>query len=116
MGTELNFDRFSSKWREFIARAREKGPVAVWGAGAKGVTFSLLIDPEGCDLDCVIDINPSKQGHYLGATGLPIVSPEQAAGRGIRMIVVMNPNYRAEIEKTALKLGMDPLLVCLDQI
>jgi 2-polyprenyl-3-methyl-5-hydroxy-6-metoxy-1,4-benzoquinol methylase len=75
---------------------RAHAKIAVWGAGAKGVTLANLLDPEGTRIDCLIDLNPNKQGHFVPGTGHPIVSPAQAAQRGVTMAVLMNPNYRNE--------------------
>jgi 2-polyprenyl-3-methyl-5-hydroxy-6-metoxy-1,4-benzoquinol methylase len=73
------------------------GPVAVWGAGAKGVTFAGLADPDASRIDCLVDINPAKQGRFVPGTGHPIVAPEALAARGVRHVLPMNPAYRAEI-------------------
>ncbi|MCU1283249.1 MAG: S-adenosylmethionine-dependent methyltransferase [bacterium] len=76
---------------------RVVGPIAIWGAGAKGVTFLNQLDA-GCGLvDCVVDINPRKQGLFVPGTGHAIVAPEALAARGVRNVIVMNPNYAAEI-------------------
>jgi SAM-dependent methyltransferase len=69
---------------------------AIWGAGAKGVTFANLVDPTATLLDCVVDLNPQKQGHFLPGTGHPIVGPAELAARGVANAILMNPNYRAE--------------------
>ena len=37
---------FAAEWRKRVLSARQRGAVAVWGAGAKGVTFALLVDPD----------------------------------------------------------------------
>ena len=75
---------------------RPNGKVAAWGAGAKGVTFANLADPQ-CDLlDCLIDLNPAKQGRFVPGTGHPIVDPASAAARGVRAALLMNPNYEHE--------------------
>jgi hypothetical protein len=71
--------------------------LALWGAGAKGATLAALADPDGALVDCLIDINPRKQGGFTAVTGHPVVAPEAAAARGVRAVVLMNPNYRAEI-------------------
>jgi hypothetical protein len=74
-----------------------RGPVAVWGAGAKGVTFANELDPQAEILAAVIDLNPAKQGGFLPGTGHPIVSPQEANARGIASAVLLNPNYEQEI-------------------
>lgn len=80
-------------WTQKVADLGRQGPVAVWGGASKGVTFSLLID----GVDCAIDLNRSKQGCFMPVSATPILSPEAALQRGVRSIIVMNPNYRDEI-------------------
>lgn len=73
----------------------------VWGGASKGVIFSLLRERAGHPVGRVIDINPAKQGRYLPATGLRVMSPEEGlrdAKPGAR-ILVMNPNYLDEIRQ-----------------
>lgn len=72
------------------------GEQYLWLAGAKGCTLASLIDPDACLIDCLIDINPQKQGAYVAATGHPILSAPQARGRGVTHAVLMNPNYADE--------------------
>jgi cyclopropane fatty-acyl-phospholipid synthase-like methyltransferase len=90
----------TARWRERLAAMKAEiapGKLAVWGAGAKGVTFALQCDPNGEFLDCVIDINPAKQGHYLPVSAYSIVSPDQARARGVKGAIVMNEIYFDEI-------------------
>ncbi len=89
-----------------IARLRGEGPLALWGAGAKGVTFANLLDPAGERFDCVIDINPRKQGRFLPGTGHPIVGPDALAARAIANVLVMNGNYLPEIRETVTRAGL----------
>lgn len=80
-------------WRD---RLRRGGKLAIWGAGAKGVTFANLVDP-ACELiDCVVDLNPHKQGQFVPGTGHPIVAPTVLRQRDVKRAILMNPNYRAE--------------------
>jgi hypothetical protein len=54
----------------------------------------------GIAVDCVVDINPAKQGMYLPATGLRVSSPEEMMARvpvGTD-VFVMNGNYLPEIK------------------
>src|SRR5206468_766444 len=59
-------------WRALLAGAAARGPVFAWGAGAKGVTFCNLADPDRARLAGVVDVNPAKQGRFLPGTGHPI--------------------------------------------
>ena len=105
---------FREKWRNTVIEARQHGPVSVWGAGAKGTTFLLLIDPDGRLTDCVIDVNPRKQGGFVPATGHEIISPVEAAAREVASVIIMNPNYRDEIVAITQSLGWSPLVYALD--
>lgn len=82
---------------ERVVELRKTGRVALWGAGAKGVTLVNLVDPD-CELvDCLIDINPAKQGRFVPGTGHPIVGPSDPQARSCVAILMMNPNYADEI-------------------
>lgn len=88
--------RERERWLDQIHALRSKGKVAIWGAGAKGVTFLNLLDPDGSTIDCVVDVSPDKQGRFVGGTGHPVVGVEQLGERGIISAILMNPNYRDE--------------------
>lgn len=83
-------------WLARLDDLRQKGKVALWGAGAKGATFANLIDPDCTLVDCVIDLNPNKQGRFIPGTGHPIVAPADLSMRGVRSAILMNLNYREE--------------------
>lgn len=106
--------RFVEEWRAKVSAAAAAGPVALWGAGAKGVTFALMADPEGRFLDHVVDINPGKQNHHIGGSGLKVLSPKNAADRGARTIFVMNSNYLDEIRALAAETGISARLVAIN--
>lgn len=97
-----------ARWQETLNAARQRGRVALWGGGAKGVTFAAVFDPDRTLIDCIVDINPGKQGHFTPLTAHPVLSPEAAAGRDIGTLVVMNPLYRDEIAATCAGLGWTP--------
>lgn len=71
----------------------------IWGGASKGVIFALFISKAGATIDFVIDINPAKQGKYIGGSGLPIYSPEDAFKKLEKgsNIFIMNKNYLSEI-------------------
>lgn len=84
------------EWQARIRGLADGGKVALWGAGAKGVTLANLVDGGRELLDCVVDLNPQKQGRYLPGTGHPIVDYPELEARGVATAVLMNPNYREE--------------------
>jgi hypothetical protein len=73
---------------------------AIWGGASKGVIFALLKGRNGQPVDMVIDINPAKQGKFLAATGLQVLSPSQALTRlpVASTLYIMNSNYMKEIK------------------
>jgi SAM-dependent methyltransferase len=85
-------------WLERVLLYRQRGEVAVWGAGAKGCTFVNLLDPQRTLISCIVDVNPAKHEKYVAGSGHPIVSPYAVASRGVQSAILMNPNYREEIE------------------
>jgi SAM-dependent methyltransferase len=97
-------DRFVRDWRARIARITANGSVYLWGAASKGVTFALLIDSDGSRLAGAIDINPEKIGNFMPGTGLPIVSP--AVLQNGDTVIIMNPNYHAEIASHIEAMGI----------
>lgn len=75
----------------------------VWGAASKGVIFSLMRQLAGNPVDRLIDINKNKQGKFIPATGIEVMSPEKGL-QGLpegTTIHVMNPNYLDEIREQA---------------
>lgn len=84
------------QWRDGIRNLAVDEKIALWGAGAKGVTLANLLAPHTQWIDCLVDINPQKQGYYVPGTGHPIVAPPALTERGVSTAILMNPNYRAE--------------------
>jgi SAM-dependent methyltransferase len=80
--------------------------IALWGAGAKGVTLANLIDRNRELFSCVVDLNPNKQGHYLPGSGHPIVAPADMKRFGVRVAVVTNPSYSREIDRLVGEAGL----------
>jgi len=78
----------------------------LWGAAAKGATFANLVDPDGTRIDCVVDINPNKQGGYLPGAGHPIVAPDALRDRNVAAVLITNPNYHDEIVARLCDVGL----------
>ena len=103
--------RLCDEWRLRFVSLHGAGPVAVWGAGAKGTTFVHLVDPTRNMIDCVVDLNPNKQGKFVPGTGHPIVDMKELSMRGVRAAVLMNPNYREENERLLAAAGITVQLI-----
>lgn len=99
----LGFSKNEFEWKrkalEQVSIYSLGGKVALWGAGAKGVTFLNLIDPGVEYIDCVIDVNPNKVGNYIPGTGHEIIGIESLDNREFSTIIITNSNYLDEIKK-----------------
>lgn len=102
--------RLREQWTARLGAMVQDGPVAVWGAGSKGVTFLNLIEP-GARVTHVVDINPNKWGLHLPGTGQPVVGPDALVGTGVRHVLVMNPLYVGEITEQLRALGVEAEVV-----
>jgi SAM-dependent methyltransferase len=93
-------DRLIRRWSRQIEDLSTTGDIAVWGAGAKGVTFCHLTDPEGTRLSGLIDVNPGKQGKHIPGSGHRVHAPEDWLAHRHGHVLVLNPNYFEEIRST----------------
>lgn len=110
-GYAEEFRRMLDTWGERLAEFQRTGKsVVLWGGGAKAVSFASFVDNAG-SIQRVVDINPGKQGSFLGGGGQPIVAPEDLVGDPPDVIVVMNAVYVAEIKDTLRELGLAPELL-----
>lgn len=91
-------------WRTRLEGLLDAGPVALWGAGSKGVTFLSLVDP-GQAIGTVVDANPRKWGRFLPASGHEVVAPAEVAERAVVTVLVMNPVYADEIRRDLAAMG-----------
>lgn len=99
--SSIVFSKNEFEWKrralEQISIYSKGGKTAIWGAGAKGVTFLNLIDPELKYIDCVIDVNPNKVGNYIPGTGHKIIGIESLGNNKFSTVIVTNSNYIDEI-------------------
>lgn len=81
------------------------GPVALWGAGSKGMTYLNLVGDTSM-IAAVVDLNPRKAGYGIPGTSLVIGDPSTLAGRRVSTVLVSNPIYVCEIEQQLADLGI----------
>ncbi|MEM6674132.1 MAG: class I SAM-dependent methyltransferase [Planctomycetota bacterium] len=112
---EASVVRFSEEAREKIEGwrrqlredARAGRSVALWGTGARGVNFLNIADVDGT-IEQVVDINERKHGLHAAGTGQKIGPPQSLLDDPPDVVVVMNPNYRDEIQSSLREMGLDP--------
>ncbi len=105
------------EWKRFIHERSQYGPVAVWGAASKGVTFTLLLSEmlkNDAGITCAIDLNEAKQDCFMPISGTQIVSPKAAQNMGVATVIIMNPNYADEIESMTADMGWAPKIAILN--
>jgi FlaA1/EpsC-like NDP-sugar epimerase len=110
---ESKVDRFArvytdkaATWRARLRElARDGRRVVVWGAGSKGVSFMNALQP-GDQVACLVDVNPHKQGRYVPGTGHQVRAPRDLAQIRPDTVVVLNPQYRDEIDRDLRGLGV----------
>jgi SAM-dependent methyltransferase len=101
------FKRRITEWHDKLdSLRRDRKRVVAWGAGAKAVGFLNMLELSDQDLPYVVDINPHKQGTFLGGTGQEVVSPEFLVDYQPDAIILMNPVYKDEIAQQISSLGL----------
>ncbi len=106
--------KFAENYRQKVIRLRKKlnelakneKRSVVWGAGSKGITFSNVMALQKF-VPYLVDINPRKWGKYVAGTGQQIVSPEFLKKYQPEIVMILNPMYRGEIQKSLLELGLN---------
>jgi SAM-dependent methyltransferase len=87
-------------------RARLAGAdrVALWGAGAKAVTFLALLGES--PITTAVDLNPRKHGTFLPGAGIEVQDPTVLRDLGPNLVVILNPMYRDEITSSLRGMGL----------
>jgi SAM-dependent methyltransferase len=86
--------------------------IVLWGSGSKAVSFLNML---ACSdkIDCVVDINPHRQGMYMPGTGHRIVGPGDLPANPPDTVIIMNPIYRSEISEILAAEGLYPEIMTL---
>jgi SAM-dependent methyltransferase len=102
-----------ANWRDRLRNSAAQGQRTVlWGGGSKGVAFLTTLGLQN-EIDCVVDINPHKQGKFMPGTGHLVVGPEYLRLHVPDVVVLMNPIYRAEIGETLTSMGLAPQIIAV---
>ncbi|MHC5024295.1 MAG: Rossmann-fold NAD(P)-binding domain-containing protein, partial [Planctomycetota bacterium] len=105
--------RTADYWSDVVHAAAQKGQKPVlWGSGSKGVSFLTTLGIRD-EIECVVDINPFRQGRFMPGTGHPIVAPSFLAEYRPDLVIAMNPMYRDEIRGDLDRLKIQPEIVAV---
>ena len=106
-------DALVHAWRRRVDGYAASGQrVALWGAGAKGVSLLNALE-DADDIGRVVDVNPRKHGSFVPGAGVLVVPPEALPEFAPDVVVVANPIYRDEVVQTLAALGQNAAVVCV---
>jgi Methyltransferase domain/C-methyltransferase C-terminal domain len=111
-GVQALSGRIDEVGRQFESRRDAGQRVAVWGGGARTVGLMNLVAASD-SIECVVDINPRKQGTFVTGTGHPIVAPAALAETSPDAVLIVNPVYTDEISRMLDDLGVEAELFSL---
>lgn len=98
--------------RRDLERFAAAGPVVVWGAGSKGMTYLNLV-ADADTIAGVIDVNPRKHGWGVPGTGFTVSGVESVSDIRPNTVLVVNPVYVDEIGGAVRERGVDADIVAL---
>ncbi len=100
-------------WKTHLESMKADGKkVAVWGSGSKCVAFLTTLNTLDL-IDCIVDINPYRQGKFIPGVAQEIKSPEVLKAYKPDEIILMNGIYRDEIQKMLDEMGVVTTIVAI---
>lgn len=88
-----------------ISKSEKK--TVMWGAGARGISFLNMFKINGL-VECVVDINPLRQGKFMPISAHKVVAPDELKSINPDLIIINNPTYAKEIMDQSRKIGLEP--------
>lgn len=97
----------------FVSMIRRRGAkVAIWGAGAKGITALAVTGIS--NIEYVVDSDPHKRGMFTRVSHLRVVEPEYIRRHPVNVIIISALAYRDEIvTQLRNQLGFSGVIACL---
>lgn len=102
-----------SHWKTHLESMKTEGKrVAVWGSGSKCVAFLTTLNTLDL-IDCIVDINPYRQGKFIPGVAQEIQAPEALKAYQPDEVIVMNGIYCNEIQKMLDEMGVATTIVAI---
>ena len=100
-------------WKTHLETMKAEGKrVAVWGSGSKCVAFLTTLNTLDL-INCIVDINPYRQGKFIPGVAQEIRSPEVLKEYKPDEIILMNGIYTNEIQKMLDEMGVKTTIVAI---
>lgn len=94
------YSEITARWNDRIKTLHRAGQrTVIWGSSSKATAFLSTLGIED-EIEYVVDINPSRQETFMPGTGQRIVSPKFLREYRPDNIIVINPIYCEEVQKT----------------
>jgi 2-polyprenyl-3-methyl-5-hydroxy-6-metoxy-1,4-benzoquinol methylase len=100
---------------DLVDDAAADGPVVVWGAGSKGVTFLTTV-ASAARVRGAVDINAHKRGRYVPVSGHPVVAPDDLVDDPPATAIVLNPVYVGEVRQQLVELGLSTRVATVEPV
>lgn len=109
----LRYPDVLRSWEEKLQQMQQAGQrVVIWGSGSKGVAFLTTL--AGADVvRYAVDVNPYRHGTFMAGAGQEIVGPAFLRDYQPDVVIVMNPIYCDEIQRTLDEMGLSPQLLAV---
>ena len=92
------FENWKLRLTKLVAGLKNQGDrIAVWGAGARGVSLLTGLGLPAHTYDYVVDSDPNKHGKYLPVVNLPICSPDQLRRAPVDCVMVTTYTFFDEV-------------------
>jgi SAM-dependent methyltransferase len=117
--SEKREQEINTVMRKLYDLNKKSVPLYIWGAGAKGVTFANLFDPNRELISFIIDISNNKQNKFIAKTTHKVIAPEAIADTsygGSGVVIVLNSNYKSEIDRKIASLGLNHIIYTYDEL
>ena len=87
-----------NQFRQWLDDSKESNKRVVgYGAAAKASTILNLINANPRELTAIADVSPEKQGRFMPANGIKVISPEELLSENPTDIVIFPWNIKLEI-------------------
>jgi hypothetical protein len=101
---QTSFANYKNDFIGFFDKLKHK-KVALWGAGAKGISLFSWTDIDSGYIQYCVDSDPNKWGKYLPGSHIQVVSPTHLKENPVDYVIVTAMMYRDEIIYAVKKFG-----------